>query len=287
MRSFRARDGAHLSWLEWAPDSPSRFRVYVLHGMGSNAYEFAVLGEFLAQHAGHTLALQQRANGLDPDPRRIGHAFREQTHREDFLDWLVASAPKNTTRTRVPAFLVGESLGGLLCSLWLSRPEIAQRFAGLILLSPVVQLVNPPPAWLVHLMRTVATIFPRFVIPPAIFIHGKKEQPPLTRDPEYEQHVLTSPYRVPAFTLKYICEVGNVMDRARKAAPHLKVPLLLLNGGKDVFVREKDARAWFAAVGSPDKTHMIYRDSFHLLLHDLDSKAVLDKIGEWIASRLP
>ena len=284
--TFRARDGACFQWLEWGEPATARFRVFVLHGMGSSAWEFAVLGEHLARAGGHVLALHQRGNGFDPDPSRRGHAFREEIHRRDFLDWIVAVAPR-ISKNRVPNFLLGESLGALLTVRHFSHRPIRERFAGAILMSPVISLVNPPPAPVVVLLNAVAKIFPRLVIPTSLFIHGKSEPPPLTRDPEYENHVLTSPYRVPAFTISFTTEVGRVMDAAKTAARRFDAPFLLLCGGKDVFVREDVLRSWFAEAGSPDKTFVSYPDSFHLLLHDLDSLLVLSRIENWILQRTP
>lgn len=285
---WSAPDGAELSFVMWPAAGQERFRVFVLHGMGSTAYEFAILGEYLQQHQGSVLALNQRANGLDPDPRRRGHDFCWEKSREDLLAWIhAAQMPAASESQPVPCFLLGESLGALQATLLACERSLRENFSGVILLNPVMDLRQKTPNWLVALLRGVAFLFPRLVLSPFWFVHGKSAPLVLTRDPAYQEHMQTSPYRIPAYTLRHTVEVSRVMELARAAAPKIQLPLLHLVSGQDAFLDPSQAREWFERVGVADKSRVEFPEAHHILLHDWDAAAVLETIFFWISSHLP
>jgi alpha-beta hydrolase superfamily lysophospholipase len=287
-QGWTAPDGAELSYLVWAAEGEERFRALLLHGMGSTAYEFAVLGEFLAALGGAVFALNQRGNGLDPEPARRGHDFSWEQFREDFAAWRADIGREFPVPEKGGSvFLLGESLGGLEAILCGSDRTLAEGLSGVILLNPVVELRQKTPEWLVAVLRGVARLFPRLVISPFWFVHGRGEPLVLTRDPAYQEHMATSPYRVPAFTLKHTVEVGKVVKMAQGAAESLAVPVLHLVSGKDAFLDAEQARAWFERVGAKDKTLVEFPEAHHILLHDWDAAKVLAEIERWISARLP
>lgn len=285
-RSWKAPDGAALSYLMWEAAGTEKFRVLVLHGMGSTAHEFEVLGDFLAPLGGTVLALNQRSNGLDPDPARRGHAFEWERFREDFRAWFEEAGRPAASEGR-PVFLVGESLGALEAILCGADEELGGQLAGVVLLNPVVKLRLETPDWIQTLFRWVARLFPRLVFSPFWFVNRKKGRLALTRETGYQDYLEGLPYRISSYTLSHTIEVGRVIQMADAAAPCLCRPVLHLVGGRDAFLDPEQARSWFERVGADDKTLVEFPEGHHILLHDWDSADVLETIRRWIFSRLP
>lgn len=277
--SFSASDGAEFTYLHW-PAEKETARLLVLHGMGSAACDFSVLGENLAPLGIGVMAPNLRGNGLDPDERRRGHSLDLPQLRQDFADWIDA-----LPATEVPLFLAGESMGGLLSMVFLTDPKIAARFHGCILLCPVFELARNNPPWIISIARLAARLFPTLVIPPSLFVHGKSEALPLTRDPDYQEYLHTAPHRVGRHTISFTMGISKLMEEAGKSAPHLKLPLLHLVAGNDVFLRPDQAKAWFEQIASEDKTLRVFPEASHLLLHDWDSADVLETIRQWLLER--
>jgi acylglycerol lipase len=287
---YPASDGSEFWEAVWeAPSATTREprgTMIALHGMGSAASEFAPLGEYFSRCGWTVRAPNQRSNGHDPDPRRRGHAFSYRTFRADLISYwnhlATVSGPSFQNR---PIVLFGESLGGLLAVNYAAESFLNPAPAGLILSAPVVELAHPNPRWMKYLVHFLATVCPRLVINPSLFIQGKEAPVPLTRDEEYQAYVQTAPHRVKAFTISFTSGVAEMMERSKKAAPLLNLPVLLLNGSGDVFIRPEQSSAWFSTIGSADKTHKVFEGSGHLLLHELNTDEVLETINTWLASR--
>jgi acylglycerol lipase len=287
---YPASDGAEFLEVVWDfdPAGTPEFRgtIIALHGMGSAASEFTPLGEYFSKRGWTVRAPNQRGNGYDPDLKRRGHAFSYQVFRADLLSyWMHLSKSAVPAFHKNPVYLFGESLGGLLSVNFIADKVLNPEPAGLILSAPVVELAHPNPPWIKHVVRFLAAVWPRLVISPSLFIQGKDGPVPLTRDEEYQAYVQTAPHRINAFTIRFTAGVAEIMDRTQKAAPLLQLPVLLLNGGGDVFIRPAQSAAWFSRIGSADKTHKVFPDSGHLLLHELNTAEVLATLEDWLESR--
>lgn len=281
---FIGGDGTPFWGLQWAPPDGVNPRgvILALHGMGSAAGEFAPLGEYFSPRGWVVLAPNQRGNGHDPMVERRGHGFSYSRYREDALAFLAAV---RSGWEELPLFLLGESMGGLLSVCYLTDAEFTPVCRGVILCAPVFELRRPTPWVIRRLLRLAARCFPRWVIPPALFIHGKNEPVPLTRDSVYQEYTLTAPHRVQRFTVSFTAGVDRLMERSRENAGVLRVPLLLLGGEEDIFISPAQLKSWFDRVAGSDKTLHVFEGSRHLLLHELNTLEVLETIESWLVHR--
>ncbi len=79
----------------------------------------------------------------------------------------------------------------------------------------------------------------------------------------------------------------QLMDEAAKSIPEVRVPILLLHGGRDDFVRRWMV-SWVIENANELQIDVInYEEGFHWLLRDLGAKAVLEDILDWINQRSP
>jgi alpha-beta hydrolase superfamily lysophospholipase len=117
-------------------------------------------------------------------------------------------------------------------------------------------------------------------------VHGKASAPQLTRIPERQYAVETAPHRLGATTIRFLANMGDLIDASAAAAARLDLPVAVFSAGHDAFVNPGQIEDFFALIRSPDKTHFHYPESYHQLMFDLDASQVLDAAAAWIEARL-
>jgi alpha-beta hydrolase superfamily lysophospholipase len=65
-------------------------------------------------------------------------------------------------------------------------------------------------------------------------------------------------------------------------ASMIRVPLLLVHGGADRLAPLVGARAFYAVVGSEDKTLQVYKGLFHETYHEPERGQVLRDVEAWL-----
>lgn len=274
-----AGDGAPFTGLVWeSAAEETRANVLCIHGLSGAACDFGPLARRLTSHGCAVRAVNLRGQGNDPDPDRRGHFLDPQAWRADlatFADCFSDDAP---------FFVVGESMGSLVAVDSVANGALSPR--RLVLSVPVTEMRAPVPSWMVALLRRAAGIFPRMKFSPLRFVHGKTALPRLTADDAYMAYLQTIPHRV-GFTLGFLAKFHDLMQSTREAAARVRVPTLVLAGGRDVFISPDQSRAFFDALGAEKKQFHLYPGSHHLLWHDTDKDDVIGRIARWITEGLP
>jgi alpha-beta hydrolase superfamily lysophospholipase len=280
---WTTRGGDRLGFREWAPAGRARALVVAMHGLNLTADDFAPLGEALAPDGIHVAAWNLRGQGLDPDRRRRGAFLDPRGMLEDLEDF-IAHVRRGETKT--PLFLCGDSMGALLALHAATDPRLAARLAGLILFVPVVHLAQRNPEWIKRLISLLAKTLPRLRINARWFVHAKSSTPQLTRIPERQEAIETSPYRLGPLTVGFLASMGALIDASDRLAGELQMPVAVLSAGHDVFITASQTGAFFQRIASADKVHFHYPEAFHQLLFDLDREQVLADLRGWLASRV-
>lgn len=276
--TWASHDETPFPGLVWKPESPPIANVLCIHGLSGAAADFGPLGRRLSSEGFAVWAVNLRGQGHDPDHGRRGHFLEPEQWRSDLAAFVDAHLDD------LPLFVVGESMGSLAAVDAVTNGAL--RPVRLVLSVPVTETRASVPAWLVSLMRATAGIFPRVKLSPLRFVHGRTSIPRLTADDDYMAYLQKIPHRVGGFTLGFLCKLHELMQQAVENAERLDVPTLVLSAGRDVFIRPEQSRSFFERVAVEEKEHVFYPDSHHLLLHDIDSEDVLDRISDWIMKGL-
>ncbi len=277
-----APDGAKFHCLRWRPEERPRARVIALHGLSCRAEDFAPLAEKLCAQGMVVEAWNLRGQGLDPQEARRGAWLEIDGHLQD----LAAFASRETEFPEIPLFLCGESMGALLAIQAASRQPWRDRLAGLLLFVPVVGLAQNNPPWVKLLLEGIAKIAPNFRLRPSWFVQGSAKMPKLTRIEARQAELETAPHRLPVLTVRFLARMGGLIDAALPAGPDVTMPVALFTAGHDAFVTLDQQRAFFARLGSRDKTHFHYPESYHQLIFDLDAEKVVADARAWMESQL-
>jgi acylglycerol lipase len=255
----------------WAAPEPAAALILV-HGMGGHSDRYQECGRTWAGRGISTYALELRGFGHTEGPK--GHVDTFDVYHKD-LEILLARVMAEHSRR--PVFLLGESMGGVLSvDFILRRPAL---LSGLILVAPSFRdrLSVPLATKAQAFLHVLARHRKWYDVPwnPADF----------TRDPALIDFLNADPYEVKKVTAQFYFAYTPVSARARKAAPFLKLPVLVCLPGEDRMIDSTYTREFFERIDSPDKKLVEYEGHFHALLLDVGRERVLGEIADWIRER--
>jgi acylglycerol lipase len=76
-----------------------------------------------------------------------------------------------------------------------------------------------------------------------------------------------------------------VSEEARRSAPEVTLPLLILQGTADAVVSPQAAEDFYRAAGSGDKTLRVYRGLYHDLPREPEKEEIFAEVANWILGR--
>lgn len=283
-------DGARLPLEIWRPEDHAGDHigdrdggetvaaVVALHGFGDYGNAFRDLAPRLAGVGIAVYAIDQRGFGEAP-----GHGYWHGAKRMAADAEIVVRLVKREL-PGTPVYLLGESMGGAVAMLALSRPGTAAD--GAVLSAPAVWGRDWMPRLQVWGLELLAHTVPWLPLEP----RGLRIKPSdniamlreLARDPLF----LRAP-RADA-----VHGLVDLMDRAQAVAPTLRKPLLVLYGRNDELVPKPPTCAMLASLpDNPRRWRMVvYANGYHMLFRDLDGGRVIADIAAWVrdpAASLP
>ncbi len=281
---WTARDGTQLPYQQW-PGSPADPRAVVLcvHGLSGAAKDFWPVGESFPQKGYAVYGMQLRGQGNDPDAARRGDIRRARQWQEDLLDF---TAFIRARHPGVPLYWFGESLGALITinTAGSLGDKLDETVAGIILTSPVVALrENLQLSFLKNLaLRTLMLMWPGKRISLEKLGNIAVQVTSETTHREQMQH---TPHYVKDFTLRLFGQIEKLIKTCSESSARIRVPILVFYTPNDVLTSKEGVERFFQQLASPDKTPVYFPKSYHLILHDRDRAAALEKLGEWLDQR--
>lgn len=281
--SWTTHDSEPRTAHSWQPAEYSAV-VACVHGMNGSGEQFDPLPARIPGLAFHALDL--RGQGRDQIAERRGAALEFE---KQMLDIAAFVSALRRAHGELPIFLMGESMGSLLAAGfagWSRRSgDKSLAVDGLILSVPVVALRTPVPRILRLILRCAARIAPRARLTPSRFVNGKSIAPPLTRDRAYQDSLSERPHHIRGFSLRFLLELGDVIEESALLAAGIHEPTLVLAAGNDCFVKPLQIETWFEKIPAADKSLLHYPEAYHLLWHDWDRDIVASDISAWLDQR--
>lgn len=277
---WTAPDGQVFPCERWLPASAPRGVLICIPGMGGEAQFFRPLGEAVNGLGIACYAMNLRGQGHDPVPARRGAMLDLEVLAGEINAF--AGQMRDAHPTASAFWICGESMGALIVSWMLARQKFQPMPDGAIFSVPVVQLKKPTPWLIEQAVRLLAIAVPGFRLSPSLFVSGKSEQLPVTRDKAHLERVRNSPNNIRVFTFRFLAAMGDLMAASLGLAAQIKTPSLVLAAGEDVFIRPEQVKAWFDGLAAEDKTFRLYPEAHHLLWNDWDKEGVLGDILGWL-----
>ena len=278
-------DGKVMPWQAGRP-VPGKVRgvVITVHGLSGAAMDFWMLEEGWPPKGIAVHGLQLRGMGNDPDKRARGRIRSAEVWQRDLLTFHQLVRERHPG---VPVFWYAESLGTLVALHTVTdlMPDRAQRPAGIVMSSPAAGLRLRPKGMQATMLYTAIALAPWMKVNLEKLGGVNDKDIRVTHDTTHAAQMAATSHYVSHFSLRLLGEVDGMMRAAPEAAARLEVPVLVLASPNDVIASEEQIQDFFERLGSRDKTIRWYRNSYHLLLHDVQRHEVLEDATRWVERR--
>jgi alpha-beta hydrolase superfamily lysophospholipase len=177
----------------------------------------------------------------------------------------------------LPVTIVGHSMGGLISTAFVRerKPEIL----ALVTSGPAVELgpaMRGPRAWL---LRLLALILPRILMPAGLPADG------LSRDPEVVRLYEADPLVDTRVTPRLAAEMTRAIARTSGGGAEIGVPVLLLHGGADPLCAASGSEAMFASLpagSAPPSAIHVYPGLLHEIFNEPEQQEIFQEILAWL-----
>lgn len=258
--------------------------VIGIHGFCGASVDYANLGNHLLQNQPKTAlyAYEVRGQGSDPIYARrgdIGHPAQWYDDLEAFTQLVKERHPD------AKIIWYGESMGALIATHALhAAPPGKPPCDGLVLSSPIVRFKNDIEPWKIALIQVAATTLPLARV--SIDALAPEQDVQMTQESKHLEQAQTNSYNIEKHTLRLLGALGRLIDGMNQCAADMKVPVLVLHGGKDYFNDDADMRGFIARIpASVSKTYKNYPDAYHLLMYDEQRERIFRDVRRWLDKR--
>ncbi len=271
--TFKSHDGLDFYERGWAPDGPVRARVVHLHGYGEHCSRYAEMAQIFNQSGFSVHTYDQRGYGRSPGKRAYIHDF--DVLLKDVDTFLEHIRPRISG---LPWFFMGHSMGGLALASYVETRKIDAR--GLIFSSPFLAINDDVPAFLLKIAGVLGTLTPWMPV-------SRVDNTCISRDPKIVEEAGKDPLAYHGFVhARTGAQFNSAIARARAGFQRITAPVYIIHGGDDRIVPNAGSILLHEQCGSKDKSLKIYDGGYHELWNDLDKRAVLAGICDWMAARL-
>jgi alpha-beta hydrolase superfamily lysophospholipase len=237
-------DARRLYFRHWSAHSATA-SVLLLHGFGEHSGHFHRLAHDLNRHGLDVWGLDHLGHGLSVGERGLfGSVDALADNAAALLDAIETDHPDR------PLFVVGHSLGGVTAALLAAR---GRRLSGLVL-----------------------TGCPLSGLPA-----GVSSDAVMSEDPFYLDALATDPLgfdTVPAEEALWTA-IEACGPELRERLGGVKVPVLFVNGDRDVFAPVAETRAWAARLPHAE---VVVVEGHHDIVNDVSHHQVADEIGTFV-----
>ncbi len=260
-----------------APPAPSAV-IAVVHGYGDHGGRYTWFGEDMAARGHAVYVYDLRGHGQSSGTR--GQVRRFDEYLDDTAVFL---AEVRRRQPDAPLFLLGHSLGGLVCARF--AEERAQELEaagvrGLILSSPFLQLAEAVPPSKVVAARAMARVWPNHDIGNTV------RAAQLSHDQSVVEAYVTDPLVHHVAPARWASETLAAQDAAMAGAERVALPLLMLYGTDDQVADVAFMEALYARASSEDKSIERYQGLYHECFNETGREQVYRDLAAWLAARL-
>ncbi len=264
--------GVDVCYRQWHPAGETRAVLQVVHGLAEHSGRYAELAVQVNQAGYAVCALDLPGHGKSGGTR--GHIPRFK----DYLDAVLELRRQvGEWYPRLPVFLLGHSMGGLVSAV--TALEHQQLFAGLILSGAAIQNPEQPPALQVMVVRLLAKLLPRLGV-------MQLSADAVSRDPAVVRAYTEDPLNhMGKISARQVAELFAAMQRLQAQASQLTLPLLILHGGADALTAVAGSRLLYDMAQSPDKTLTVYDGLFHEIFNEPEGREIVADVVAWMRQR--
>jgi alpha-beta hydrolase superfamily lysophospholipase len=270
---FYQPDEAPLPYRVWEPKN-KKYRkhpkavIVALHGFNDYSRAFETPGSYFSKNGYTMYAYDQRGFGSAP---YTGIWAGEENLIHDLANFV------RNVRLRhkdVPLYVMGESMGGAVTIVALSRPDFP-KVDGAILIAPAV--------WGEDTMHPVyrATLWVAAHTMPSYRLTGSDLKILASNNIPMLQRMSRDPLVIKSTRVDAVYGIVKLMDRAYLDVPKLDVPVLMLYGSEDQVIPQDPIKRALERFNHPVR-YVYYKGSYHMMLSDIQGQTLMKDIASWI-----
>ncbi len=281
--TFITSDGTVLPLRRWTPPAKSpqpvsldggtpRAVILAVHGFNDYTDVFEVPATWFAERGFLVYAYDQRGFGRAP---HAGLWAGTERMAEDLADALRLIRRRHPDR---PLFVLGDSMGGALAVVTLTKPD-APEVDGVILSAPAVWGRHTMPFYQRATLWIVENFFPWVTASG----RGLKIQASDNIDALIKKG--RDPLVIKKTKAVAISGLTDLMTEALIAAPDFRTRALVLYGERDEIIPAEPTLLFWRGLPAECTQHQrraLYRDGWHMLLHDLEREVVYRDMLHWM-----
>lgn len=262
----------NIMYRHWGCTSP-RAVVLMVHGLGGHSNNWEFVAKFLMEHRIASYSIELKGFGMTEGVK--GHIDSLEAYVRDVRR--LCSIIKRDNR-RLPVFIAGESMGGLIGFLTVIRkPRV---FRGLVCISPGFK--SSLKFSLLEYLRMVSA---RFYNPRKQFRMPFTNEM-CTRDPECMKIMNADSLEHRWATPKLLQSILLAQFSSRMLKHRVRTDTLFLLAGADTFVSPKASKAIYKGMPFEHKEIIEYPEMRHSLTMELGREKVFADLLAWIEKRL-
>ncbi len=273
MPKFTNKRGIEIHLNVWGDKENAKAGILLLHGYAEHGGRYDAVARKWVQEGSYVIAPDHeghgKSSGIKGDVKGLLYLKRdaEDVFENQFSDF-----------GDRPVFLFGHSMGGALAILLASH--LKNKFSGVMLSAPLIELASNEPKWLISLGTMLASAFPTIPV-------KKLETDALSRDPEsivrYKNDPLIYTGLVRARTGIELLKSSELISRADFPDD---IPVWMGHGTADRITSFGASDRFFKSLTNKDKTFKTYGGYFHELLHEPEKAVVAGDMTYWLKARM-
>jgi alpha-beta hydrolase superfamily lysophospholipase len=262
----------NILYRNWGCSSP-RAAIILIHGLGGHSNNWDFMANFLAGHGISSYAIELKGFGNTEGVR--GHIDSLNTYIKDVRR--LYSIVKREHR-RLPVFIAGESMGGLIAFLLtIKKPRL---FSGMVCMSP--GFASRLKFSLLEYLKMVSARFynskKQFVMPFTAEM--------CTRDPECKKIIEDDKLEHRFATPRLLHSILLAQLSSKLFKHKVRTDTLFLLPGNDTFVNSDVSKDIFRGIKFEHKEIIEYPEMRHSLNMELGRENVFRDLLKWLEKRL-
>lgn len=270
--NLTTRDGLQLFAQGWEPEGKIRAVICLLHGLGEHSGRYAHVAHSLLPSGFAVISFDLRGHGNSEGVR--GHFPSIESVFQD-IDQLIDAAGERYSR--VPRFLYGHSLGGILALNYVLDRK--PQFVGVIASAPGLKSSMENQKAKIALARLLARIVPTLTLPTGLETHA------LSRDAEIVKNYVQDPLVHDRASCVFPIVMLDAIRWTYEHAGEFQPPLLVMHGTGDQLAYYQGSQE-FADLVKGDCTVKLWDGLYHEIHNEPEKGDVFAYLLGWLDSHL-
>jgi acylglycerol lipase len=265
-------DGTALRGRYWKPGTEPVATMCIVHGIGEHSARYDAWARRFSKQGIMVYAFDLRGHGESEGSR--GNISKLSEFMDD-IGSMVRRCKRNYGE--IPGFIYGHSMGGNLVLSYLMGRR--QDFAGAIITSPWITMVNPPGAFKQKIGRWLNKLYPDKTLSTRIRSHQLTSLP--KKMEESDNDVLMHS----RISIRLFHELSQSAEEIVAYRTPIRIPVMLLHGESDPITRYEASRD-FASNNQVLFTYKGYESALHELHNEPVADLVFNDILAFIKSNV-